>query len=50
MEHIFITKLHDGYVKLQAEHPYKLFSITLQRVVSEAVVLEEKIGQFKAIE
>lgn len=50
MEHIIITELHDGYVKLQAEYPYKLFSIPLQRVVSEAVVLKEKISQFKAIE
>ena len=49
MEHIIVKELPDGYVNLTAEKGYKLFSIQLQRVVSEAVVKPDQIKNFKAI-
>lgn len=49
MEHIKITKLADGYVRLAPKRGWRLYSVRLDRVVSEAVVKEENIKDFKAI-
>ena len=49
MEHIKITKLDDGYVRLAPKRGWKLYSVRLDRVVSEAVVKEENIKDFKAV-
>lgn len=49
MEHINVTQLADGYVRLRPEAGYKLFSVSLNRTVSEAVVKEESMYNFKAI-
>ena len=48
-EHIIITPVENGFVKLQAEQGYKLFSIATQRTYSEAVVEEARIDEFTAI-
>lgn len=46
MEHIIIEYLSDGYVRLTPEEGYQLFSLALQRFVSEAVVEEKQMNQF----
>jgi len=49
MEHIIVKELSGGYVKLTAADGYRLFSKSLRRVISEAVVKAEDIGNFTAI-
>lgn len=49
MEHIKITKLADGYVRLSPKRGWKLYAISLDRTVSEAVVKEENAKNFKAV-
>lgn len=49
MEHIIIKELANGFVQLTAAKGYKLFSIRLNRTVSEAVVLPEDVKDFKAV-
>ena len=49
MEHINVTQLADGYVRLRPEAGYKIFSVSLNRTVSEAVVKEAQSDSFKAI-
>ena len=49
MEHIKVTKLADGYVRLTAKRGYKLYSIRLDRTISEAVIKENDCKDFKAV-
>jgi len=49
MEHIIVTQLPDGFLRLVAEAGYKLFSLALRRVVSEAVVDGDHANKFTAI-
>lgn len=49
MEHIKITKLADGYVRLTAKRGWKLYAIRLDRIVSEAVIKESDCKDFKAV-
>lgn len=49
MEHIIVKELEGGYVRLKAERGYRLFSLALDRFVSEAVVKEKDTTLFKAV-
>jgi hypothetical protein len=49
MDNITITPFGNDYVLLRANQGYSLFSIRLNRVVSEAVVTRDSINDFKAI-
>lgn len=49
MEHIMVTPLPDGFDRLTAADGYKLYSLALRRVVSEAVVEPAHIVKFTAI-
>ena len=48
MDNITIKNLPNGYVELKANAGYSLFSLDLERVVSEAVVKTEGIKDFIA--
>ena len=48
-EHLIITPTSGDYVRIVAEQGYKLFSMALNRFVSEAVVLPKQVKQFKAV-
>ena len=49
MEHINITDLGTGYVRVTAKRGWKLFAKPLRRIVSEAVVKPEATGNFDAV-
>lgn len=49
MEHINITDLGTGYVRLTAKRGWKIFAKPLRRIVSEAVVKEADIDKFEAV-
>ena len=49
MENIIVKDLSSGFVNLKAKKGYSLFSIRINRVVSEAVVKAEEAKNFVAI-
>ena len=50
MEHIIVTPKADGYVLLTPEESYILFNKVTKAHYSEAVVKENKMSQFVAVE
>lgn len=50
MEHAIKKELANGYIHIVAEAGYALFSLALQRVVSEAVIKAESESRFVTIQ
>lgn len=48
-ENIIYKDLENGYFQLKAKKGFILYSIRLNRAVSEAVVKEEEFKNFKAV-
>ena len=49
-KNIIIKDLGNGFFLLRPKKNYSLFSVRLNRAVSEAVVREKEINNFQAIE
>lgn len=50
MEHIIVTERTDGNYLLTAEEGWKLYNVNTQRTYSEAVVSEEYMKMWRAVE
>ena len=49
MEHIIVTDLGNGLLRLTPEAGYRLYNDIAQRQYTEAVVKEENVGLFVAV-
>ena len=49
MEHLIVTNLDEGHVKIVAEEGYRLFDARTNRFYSEAMVKEQDVKYFKGV-
>lgn len=50
MKNITSKDLGNGFIQLKAKRGYKLYSLRLGRVVSEAIIKPEQASEFNAVE